>query len=43
MTGGSRDDFGLRKKVNRDYLTVATALFLKRYLPDGDDPGSAVN
>ena len=40
----ARDEgHGFRKKVNRDYLTAATALFLKRHLLNGDDPDSAVN
>ena len=36
----SRDEgHGFRKKVNRDYLMAATALFLDRHLLNGDDPG----
>ncbi|MDE0055798.1 MAG: S9 family peptidase [Gammaproteobacteria bacterium] len=36
----ARDEgHGFRKKVNRDYLTAATALFLERHLLNGDDPG----
>ena len=40
----ARDEgHGFRKKVNRDYLMAATALFLERHLLNGGDPGSAVN
>ena len=40
----ARDEgHGFRKKVNRDYLMAATALFLQRHLLNGGDPNSAVN
>ena len=40
----ARDEgHGFRKKVNRDYLMAATALFLERHLLNGGDLGSAVN
>lgn len=38
----ARDEgHGFRKKVNRDYLTAATALFLEHHLLNGGDHGGA--